>query len=86
MIEANFTQPSEPWDQAIGRLLREKYPDLDPPEHLAFVNLVGAFDNRSHEQPLTKPIDVYLIKLLCETLFRDTIVPAALEERRKAHS
>jgi hypothetical protein len=86
MIEAKFLHVSdEPWDQVIGRFLKEQYSDLDPPEHEAFVKLVGVFEGHVREPVAVKPVDVYLMKLLCETLFRDTIVAAVLAERSKRY-
>jgi hypothetical protein len=84
MIEARFPHHSdEPWDQIIRRFLKEKYSDLEPTEHEAFVKLVGIFEGHVREPVAVKPVDVYLMKLLCETLFRDTIVPAVLAEKSK---
>jgi hypothetical protein len=83
MVEAQYIKPNESVDGAIGRFLNEKYPDLDPPEHAAFVELVRNFE----EQRVTATVkigDVYLLKLLCETIFRDLIVPEVLRGKKHA--
>jgi AbiV family abortive infection protein len=77
LAEASRVLPSEPVEAAIQRLINEKYPDLDP----TFMELVNAWGKTS-SPPTVKIGDVYLIKLLCETVFRDIIVPDIL--RRKS--
>ena len=47
------------------------------------MKLIRVFEGHVHELVAVKPVDVYLMKLLCETLFRDTIVPAVLAEKSK---
>jgi hypothetical protein len=60
MIEARFPHHSdEPWDQIIGRFLKEKYSDLEPTEHEAFVKLVGVFEGHVREPVAVKPVDVF---------------------------
>jgi AbiV family abortive infection protein len=83
MAEANYVKDGESIDVAAGRFLREKYPDLDPAEHEAFVGLISAFDQKQGT-PAVKLSNVYLIKLLCETIFRDSIMPAVM--RSRSHS
>jgi hypothetical protein len=82
MVEAKYVNDGESIDVAAGRFLKAKYPDLDPPEHDAFVRLISAFDRRQGT-PVVKLGDVYLIKLLCETIFRDVIIPSVM--RSKSH-
>jgi AbiV family abortive infection protein len=82
MVEAKYVNDGESIDVAAGRFLKEKYPDLDPPAHEAFVRLISAFDRRQGARVAKLP-DVYLIKLLCETIFRDAIMPSVL--RNKSH-
>jgi AbiV family abortive infection protein len=77
----DYHNESEKVDQAFGRFLKEKYPPgLEASEHEKFVGLIKAFEE---QRPVTvKMGDVYLIKLLCETFFRDNIVPHVLQERQ----
>jgi hypothetical protein len=77
MHEAAYYETAESAERAVGRFLNEKYPSLDPSEHEAFVRLVSVFDAGSAQQAVVKPGDIVLIKLLCETLFRDNIIPNA---------
>ncbi len=79
MIEADYKEPEEHTISAIGRLLREKYPDLETGEYEAFLALLQKLDAR--EQVSATPGDVFLLKLLCETLFRDAIVERVLTKR-----
>lgn len=76
MVEANYILPSERLSLAIGRFVDEKYPGLDRDAHSQFIGLIDSFET----QPATtvKITDVYLMKCLCETIFRDTIVPKIL--------
>jgi hypothetical protein len=80
MAEAKYLTDGESLDVAVGRLLKEKYPDLDTPEHDLFLQLIRAFD-RKEGKPVAKLGDVYLMKLLCETIFRDAIVPAVMQRK-----
>jgi hypothetical protein len=82
MAEANYVRDGEAVDVAAGRCLTEKYPGLDPPAHEAFVRLIGAFDKKQGA-PTVKLDDVYLIKLLCETIFRDPIMPSVLRSKSR---
>jgi hypothetical protein len=82
MVQANYIKDGKSMDVAAGRFLKEKYPDLDSPEHEAFLQLIRNFDRREGT-PVVKLGDVYLIKLLCETIFRDVIAPEVM--RRKSH-
>jgi hypothetical protein len=81
VVEAQYAKPSEKLSDTIGRLLKEKFPQLDASQHEAFVKLIEAFQASTDEQLKVQPADAYLIKLLCETLFRDSIVPSVLKER-----
>jgi hypothetical protein len=83
MVEAKYINETESIDVATSRFLKEKYSDLDPPEHESFVQLIRAFDRREGTAAV-KLGDVYLLKLLCETIFRDTIIPAVMHS--KAHA
>jgi AbiV family abortive infection protein len=74
MTEASYSLPSDTADTAIGRFLNEKYPRLDLAYHATFLELVRNFEQRS-SLVVVKIDDVYFIKLLCETIFRDTIIP-----------
>ena len=80
MVEAKYINDGESIDVAASRFLKEKYPDLDPPEHEAFVQLISAFD-RKQKMPVVKLPDLYLIKLLCETIFRDAIMPSVIQSK-----
>lgn len=80
MVEASYVRQSETSLEAIGRYLQEQYPALDNPD--AFMELVRKYEQTGSAPPPTKIDDVYLIKLLCEKVFRDTIIPNIL--RRKA--
>lgn len=82
MIEAKYVDKRESIDFAASRLLGEKYPDLDPPQHEAFVQLIRAFDRREIT-PVVKLADVYLIKLMCETIFRDAIIPSVMQNKSR---
>ncbi len=80
MVEAKYINDGESIDVAASRFLKENYPDLDPPEHEAFLQLIRTFDRREGT-PVVKLADVYLIKLLCETIFRDAIIPAVMQNK-----
>jgi hypothetical protein len=82
MVEAQFINGREPIDVSASRFLKEKYPDLDPPEHEAFIQLVRTFDRREGA-PVVKLANVYLIKLLCETIFRDAIIPSVMQSKSR---
>jgi hypothetical protein len=82
MGEASYFRTDELSQQSIERFLIEKYPALDPVEREAFMRLVSAFEARSAEGNTVKPGDVVLMKLLCETLFRDSIIPATMARLR----
>lgn len=83
LAEASYVLPSETPVYAIRRFLKEKYPDLDQPE--AFMDLIHKCEQGAGGgTPPVKIGDVYLMKLLCETIFRDTIVPDI--HRRKERS
>ena len=70
-------RPTEPVEAAIQRFINEKYPDLDP----TFMELVNTWSKTSSPPPV-KIGDVYLMKLLCETIFRDIIVPDILRRKK----
>jgi AbiV family abortive infection protein len=74
MIDASYLLEGEAVESAIGRFLAERFPELDQAEHVAFVKLVAQFEQNAGASTVTLG-DVYLIKLLCETIFRDEIVP-----------
>jgi hypothetical protein len=78
LAEASYILPSEPVETAIQRFINEKYPDLDP----AFMELVKKFEQGGSSPPIIKIADVYLMKLLCETIFRDIIVPEILRRKK----
>ena len=78
LAEASYILPSEPVETAIQRFINEKYPDLDP----AFMELVKKFEQGGSSPPIVKIADVYLMKLLCETIFRDIIVPEILRRKK----
>jgi hypothetical protein len=80
MVEVKYINDRESIDVAASRFLKQKYPDLDPPEHEVFLQLIRTFDRREGT-PLVKLADVYLIKLLCETIFRDAIIPAVMQNK-----
>jgi|ERR1700730_102859 len=80
MVESKYINDGESIDVAASRFLKEKYPDLDPPEHDWFVQLIRTFDRREGT-PVVKLGDVYLLKLLCETIFRDAIIPAVMQSK-----
>jgi AbiV family abortive infection protein len=80
MVEAKYINDSESIDVAASRFLKEKYSDLDPPEHESFLQLIRTFDRRE-AMPAVKLGDVYLLKLLCETIFRDAITPAVMRSK-----
>lgn len=83
MIEAKFINDGEAIEVAASRFLKEKFPELDPPGHEAFVRLIGALDRRQGT-PVVKLPDVYLIKLLCETIFRDVIMPSVMQSKSRS--
>jgi AbiV family abortive infection protein len=81
MVEARYVDDGEPVDISASRLLKQKYANFDPSEHDAFIQLVRAFDRRS-EMPTVRISDVFLLKALCEHIFRDAIVPAVIKGGR----
>ena len=81
MSEASYRKADEQVGAAIGRFLDENYPSLDRPEHRDFVALANAFEARSSKVAV-KIGDVYFMKLLCEAIFRDNIVPAFHNSRK----
>ena len=82
MVEANYIQPNEFTSCAIGRFLDDKYPSLDRPDHKDLVDLSSAVEAGS-SNPTVKLADVYLMKLLCEGIFRDNIAPAIISAKRQ---
>jgi hypothetical protein len=77
-VEAAYVLPSESLDVTTRRFLLEKYPDLDEPE--VFCELIKSFEQRA--APVTVKIgDVYLMKLLCETIFREVIIPKIIRSK-----
>jgi hypothetical protein len=83
MGEADYVRPDASAQQAIEGFLIGKCPTLDPAEREAFMRLVSAFEAGSARDATVKPGDVMLMKLLCETLFRDSIVPATMARLRR---
>ncbi len=79
MAEANYLLPDELPGSAIRRLLDQKYPSLDRPEFDAFTHLFDSFE--AGGAATVKIGDVYLMKLLCEDIFRDFIIPKIVEQR-----
>ena len=63
---------SEPSEDAIRRFLNEKYPGFVQLE--MFMERIKKF-GQATSAPNVESGDVYLMKLLCETIFRDIIVP-----------
>lgn len=55
----------------------QKYSDLDP----AFVTLINNWGQTSNP-PVVKIDDVYVMKLLCETIYRDVILPNILRRKQ----
>ncbi|MGD0421078.1 MAG: hypothetical protein ABSA68_16095 [Xanthobacteraceae bacterium] len=78
MVEASYPRQSETTFDAIRRYLQEQYPAFDPS---AFMELIKKYDERGSAPPPAKIDDVYLMKLLCEAIFRDTIVPSILRQK-----
>jgi hypothetical protein len=71
MAEASYVGQSETVFDAI-------FPELDDPS--AFMESIKCEDG-SGAPPPVKIGDAYLMKLLCETIFRDTIVPYILHRK-----
>lgn len=82
--EALYLQPDEPISAAIGRFTDEKFPPLDQNDRAQLIELSQAVEVGTEHS--VKPGDVYFLKLLCETLFRDNIVPTILRQHRKTNS
>jgi AbiV family abortive infection protein len=83
IVQAEYATKSETADAAIGRFLTEKYPGLNSSDHAAFLNLIKDFEQ--HAKPVKVTLaDVFLMKCLCETIFRDNIAPAILDQIRGA--
>ena len=83
MVEASYILPSESAETAIGRFLDEKYPGLD--DQAKFLAVIGKYAEQGRPQNV-KIDDVYLMKLLCETIFRDIIVPQMLRRKEQTDS
>jgi hypothetical protein len=84
MKEAEFPLEKETFVQSAGRFLKEKYPDLDPAQHVEFVKLLEVFDSSIGGQAQMSAGDLALVKLLCETMYRDSIVPNVLKKKADA--
>jgi hypothetical protein len=82
VVESSYALPDETVESAIRRFLGEKYPNLDDPE--AFVELARKCGQPAGPVPV-KIGDLFLMKLLCETIFRDRIVPEMLRAKRQEH-
>ena len=83
MVEASYILPSKSAETAIGRFLDEKYPGLD--DQAKFLAVIGKYAEQGRPQNV-KFDDVYLMKLLCETIFRDIIVPQMLRRKEQTDS
>jgi AbiV family abortive infection protein len=79
LVEASYMGPSETPFDAIRRFLMEKYPDFS--ELDAFMELIAKCQGGGATPPLIKIGDVRLMKVLCEVIFRDVIVPAHLRRQ-----
>lgn len=82
MAEISYPLPSETTDAAIGRYLDERYPELDRPHYASFLELARNFESRSNA--VVKIDDVFFVKLLCETIFREKIIPFVRQRRDSA--
>lgn len=80
IAKADYVLPQESIESAIRRYLVEKFPDLDRPDQ--FMALVIQSDGPTG--PGAKLADVFLMKLLCETIVRDSIIPSALRNKRNS--
>jgi hypothetical protein len=75
LVEAKYMRPGETAVEAMGRALKERYGELDDDQYEALVRLMGAFEGGAgNEQKVTPGDDVYLTKLLCEDVYRESIV------------
>jgi AbiV family abortive infection protein len=81
MEDANFLEKDESTDHAAGRFIDEKFPELDPPERESLLSLIRALHQRPQTSFSAKLGDVYFMKLLCETIFRDSLMLPALRKR-----
>jgi AbiV family abortive infection protein len=79
IAEANYRLPDEPSGTAIGRFLDEKYPSLDRGSRDEFTGLADAFEAKQNVS--VKIADVFLMKLLCEEIFRGKIIPMINSQR-----
>ena len=86
MREAKFSEGNEPTDVAVGRFVKEKFPDLDPPEHEKLLEQVRILNQQSQIVPSVDLGDVYFMKLLCETIFRDLIMRPTLRRRVESNN
>jgi hypothetical protein len=84
--EAKFSEDQEPTDAAVERFVKEKFPQLDPPERDKLLDLVRTLNQQPQIAPSVKLGDVYFMKLLCETIFRDSIMRSALRRRDESNS
>ena len=82
LAEASYVLPSETLLDAVRRFLKEKYPDLYRLE--VFMELVNEFE-QGKGLPSVKIGEAYLMKLLCETVFREIIVPDVLRRKRSSN-
>lgn len=74
LATSSYLEDGEAIPSATARFLTESFPELDEAEHTAFVQLIAEFERQN--SPPVKLGDVYLIKLLCETIFRNRVLPA----------
>lgn len=74
MMAVSYLVGSETPEAGVSRFLTERFPELDQAEHASFMNIVAQFEKNA-SAPTVKLADVYLMKLLCETIFRDEMVP-----------
>lgn len=84
MREVGFSNDIEPVDDAVGRFVKEKFPDLDPPERENLLELIRTLRQRPQVAPRATLGNVYFMKLLCETIFRDSIMRQALRKRAES--
>jgi AbiV family abortive infection protein len=83
--ECAYSSEGETATKKIEKYLREKYPDLDQLELDRFLKIVATFDAAGDTALNIDSPSVYLIKLLCETFFREETVPFILQ-KRKVHA
>jgi AbiV family abortive infection protein len=78
MEEAGYLRTGETISAGTSRFLNERFPELDRFEHAAFIGLIDTI--QTQQTTSAKIGDVYLMKLLCETIFRDDIIPKIFDK------